>query len=128
MINFKSLCYGLLLLSITGFVRAESQDKPVTSSMVSQSIRLNVLPDKVAEFEVLVAQLVRDVHANEPGVQVYEVRRVKDQPLTYVYFISFENQAAFDRYSSADWHTQASPKIVALLDGNPVFEDFESFY
>jgi quinol monooxygenase YgiN len=128
MINFKALCYGLLLLSITGFVRAESQDKPVTSGMVSQSIRLKVLPDKVAEFEVLVAQLVRDVHANEPGVHAYEVRRVKDQPLTYVYFISFKNQAAFDRYSSADWHTQVSPKIIALLDGNPVFEDFESFY
>jgi len=128
MINFKSLCYGLLLLSITGFVRAESQDKPVTSSMVRSSIRLKVLPDKVAEFEALVAQLVRDVHANVPGVKIYEVRRVKDEPLTYVYFLSFENQAASDRYSSADWHTKVSPTIVALLDGAPVFEDLESFY
>lgn len=128
MINFKSLCYGLLLLSISGVVRAESQDKPVTSTTVSSSIRLKVLPDKVAEFEALVAQLVRDVHANEPGVKVYEVRRVKGQPLTYVYFLSFENQAAFDRYSSADWHRQMSPKAAACLDGNPVFEDLESFY
>ena len=123
MIHFKSLCCVLLLLSITGFAYAEPHDKEVT-----QSIRLNILPDKVAEFEALVAQLVRDVHANEPGVKVYEVRRVKDQPLTYVYFLSFEDQAAFDRYSAADWHTQMSPKAVACLDGAPVFEDLESFY
>lgn len=96
--------------------------------MISSSIRLKVLPDKVAEFEGLVAQLVRDIYANEPGAKFYEVRRVKDQPLTYVYFLCFEDQAAFDRYSAADYHTQMSPKAVACLDGEPVFEDLESFY
>jgi len=96
--------------------------------VISSSIRLKVLPDKVQEFEGLVAQLVRDIHANEPGVKFYEVRRVKDQPHTYVYFLSFEDQAAFDRYSNADYHTQMSPKAVACLDGDPVFEDLESFY
>ena len=119
MTHCTALCCALLLLSITSVAYAA----PVT-----QSIRLNVLPEKVEEFEALVAQLVRDVYANEPGVQVYEVRRVKDQPLTYVYFLSFEDQAAFDRYSAADWHRQMSPKAVACLDGAPVFENLESFY
>lgn len=96
--------------------------------MISSSIRLKVLADKVEEFEGLVSQLVRDIHANEPGAKVYEVRRVKDQPLTYVYFLSFDDQAAFDRYSAADYHTQMSPKAVACLDGEPLFEDLESFY
>lgn len=96
--------------------------------MISSSIRLKVLPDKVEEFERLVAQLVRDIHANEPGARVYEVRRVKDQPFTYLYFLSFEDQAAFDRYAAADYHTQMSPKALACLDGDPVFEDLESFY
>ena len=96
--------------------------------MISSSIRLKVLPDKVEEFEGLVSQLVRDIYANEPGAKVYDVRRVKDQPHTYVYFLSFEDQAAFDRYSAADYHMQMSPKAVACLDGDPQFEDLESFY
>ena len=96
--------------------------------MISSIIRLQIQADKVLEFETLVAQLASDVHAYEPGAQTFEVRRVKDQPLTYFYFLSFEDQAAFDRYSSADYHMNMSPRAVACLDGDPVFEDLESFY
>jgi quinol monooxygenase YgiN len=96
--------------------------------MISSIIRLKIQADKVAEFEALVAQLVRDVHQHEPGVQTFEVRKVADEPLGYFYFLSFEDQAAFDRYSSAEYHMTMSPKAVACLDGDPVFEDLESFY
>ena len=123
MIQFKSLCCALSLLLITGVAYAQSYDTEVTST-----VRLTILPDKVQEFEGLVAPLVRAVHANVPGVKVYEVRRVKSDPLTYVYFLSFKDQAASDRYSAADWHTQVSPEILACLDGAPIFEDLESFY
>ena len=123
MIHFKPLFFSLLLFSIAGYVNSDSNGEQISST-----IRLKILPDKVGEFEGLVAQLVRDIHANEPGANVYEVRRVKGKPLTYVYFLSFEDQAAFDRYSAADYHTQMSPKAVACLDGDPVFEDLESFY
>lgn len=96
--------------------------------MVSLQIRLKVQPHKVAEFESLVAQLVRDVHAHEPGCRQYEVRRVKDHPYTYSYFIVFADQAAYDRYAAAPWHTEMAPKAVACLDGDPVFETLEAFY
>lgn len=96
--------------------------------MVSLAIRLKIKADRVREFEGLVAQLVRDVHAQEPGCRVYEVRRVKDVPLTYVYFIVFADQAAYDRYAAAPWHTEMAPKAVACLDGDPVFETLEPFY
>jgi quinol monooxygenase YgiN len=121
--HFRSLGFVLLLFSFAGYVYSESHSEQLTST-----IRLKILPDKVAEFEGLVSQLVRDVNANEPGANVYEVRRVKGQPLTYLYFLWFENQAAFDRYSAADYHRQMSPKAAACLDGDPVFEDLESFY
>ena len=121
--HFKTLLCSLLLLAIAGHAYADGH-----SAEISSTIRLKVLPDKVAEFEGLVSQLVRDIYANEPGAKVYEVRRVKGQPLTYVYFLSFEDQAAYDRYANADYHTQMSPKAVACLDGDPVFEDLESFY
>lgn len=96
--------------------------------MISSIIRLKIQADKVAEFEAMVAQLVRDVHEFEPGVQTFEVRRVAGQPLTYFYFLSFEDQAAYDRYTSAEYHMNMSANAVACLDGDPVFEDLESFY
>lgn len=60
--------------------------------MISSIIRLEIQSGKVAEFEALVAQLVRDVHAYEPGVQSFEVRRVTGQPLHYFYFLSFKTR------------------------------------
>jgi len=94
--------------------------------MVSQVIRLKVKEGKAAELEMLVSKLMRDVVANEPGA-IYEVRRVRGEPLTYLYFISFPDQAAFDRYVAADYHTEMSPKALALLDGDPMFEDLDAF-
>ncbi len=94
--------------------------------MIGQAIRLKVQAGKVEEFEALVSQLMRDVTRHEPG-SIYDVRRVRGQERTYLYFISFPDQAAFDRYMTAGYHTQMSPKAVALLDGDPVFEDLDSF-
>ena len=94
--------------------------------MVGQIIRLKILENKVEEFEALVGKLMEDVAANEPG-SVYDVRRVRGEPLTYLYFISFPDEAAFDRYMSAEYHTDMSPKAMAMLDGDPVFEDLDDF-
>ncbi|MGI9325216.1 MAG: putative quinol monooxygenase [Pseudomonadales bacterium] len=94
--------------------------------MIGQTIRLMVKEGKAAEFEALVAQLMRDVTSNEPGA-IYDVRRVRGAPRTYFYFVSFPDQAGFDRYMAADYHTQMSPKALALLDGDPAFEDLDAF-
>jgi quinol monooxygenase YgiN len=94
--------------------------------MIGQTIRLKVKEGKEVELETLVTQLMHDVTANEPG-SIYDVRRVRDEPRTYFYFVSFPDQAAYDRYLSADYHRQMSPKALALLDGDPLFEDLDSF-
>lgn len=95
--------------------------------MASMLIRVKVFPDKITEFEALVAQLVKDVASHEPDPKTYEVRRSQDDPLSYVYFISFKDQAAFDSYSEADYHTQMSPKAMACIDGDPIIETLEPF-
>ena len=94
--------------------------------MISQSIRLKIMPGTQTEFEALVTQLMRDVAANEPDA-IYDVRRVRDQPLTYFYYFKFPDQAGYDRYMAADYHTQMSPKASALLDGDPEFLDLDRF-
>ena len=88
--------------------------------------RLKVHPDQESEFERLVTQLVRDVHANEPG-HVFEYRRTRGADRTYVLFYSFSDEAAFGRYSSAPYHRAASPEIMACLSAPPVAEELESF-
>jgi quinol monooxygenase YgiN len=96
--------------------------------MVGMLIRLKVLEHKVTEFEALVSTLVANIHANEPDPKIYEVRRVADQPHTYVYFIEFKDQAANDAYANAIYHRSAAPAIMACLDGDPVYETLETFY
>ena len=94
--------------------------------MIGQIIELKIKEGTQEEFESLVGQLMKDVTTNEPG-SIYDVRRVQGEPLSYFYFISFPDQAAYDRYMEADYHTEMSPKALALLDGDPVFRDLESF-
>jgi quinol monooxygenase YgiN len=96
--------------------------------MVEMLIRLKVAEGKVEEFERLVSQLVADIHAHEPDPKSYEVRRVFGEPRTYVYFISFADQAAYDSYADAPYHRRMSPLALACLEGEPVFETLERFY
>ena len=95
--------------------------------MFGQLIRLKVRRDKVAEFEKLVSTLVADIRANEPEPKTYEVRRGAE-PLSYVYFISFTDADAYQRYADAPYHRNAAPSIMACLDGDPVYEALEMFY
>ena len=88
--------------------------------------RLRVSPEREAEFEGLVTQLVRDVHANEPG-QVFEYRRTQGAEREYILFMSFDDAAAFERYSNAPWHRGVSPQIMACLSAPPVAEQLDAF-
>ncbi|MBI1179174.1 MAG: hypothetical protein GC201_01355 [Alphaproteobacteria bacterium] len=95
--------------------------------MFSMLIRLKVQADKATEFETLVSRLVSDIRANEPEPKTYEVRRGAE-PHSYVYFISFTDEAAHQRYADAAYHRNAAPAILACLDGDPVYETLQSFY
>ena len=88
--------------------------------------RLKVAADKQAEFERLTSQLVRDVAANEPE-SIFEYRRGVEDPLTYVLFLSFDDEQAFQRYSTADYHTGASGQIMECLAEAPVPDELERF-
>lgn len=88
--------------------------------------RLKVAPDKQAEFERLTSQLVRDVAENEPE-SIFEYRRGVEDPLTYVLFLSFDDEQAFQRYSTADYHTGASGQIMECLAEAPIPDELERF-
>ncbi len=89
--------------------------------------RLKVAAEKQAEFEVLTSQLVRDVATHEPE-SLFEYRRSVEDPLAYALFLSFDDEAAYERYSTASYHTGASGKIMACLAEPPVGEALERFW
>ena len=93
--------------------------------MIGQVIRLKIQKNKVVEFGELVGKLMKDATTNEPG-SIYYVRRIKGEPLTYLYVISFPDTAAFESYVSAKYHTSMSQKAMAMLDDDPVFEDLKA--
>ncbi len=88
--------------------------------------RLKVAPEKQADFERLTSQLVHDVAENEPS-GIFEYRRGIEDPLTYVLFLSFDDEQAFQRYSTADYHTGASGQIMECLAEAPVPDELERF-
>jgi len=90
--------------------------------MTSKLIRVKVQAGAEAAFEALMLDLVRTVHAREPDPKIFEFRKVRGEPRAYVIFQSFADDAAYDRYANSDYHLAASPKGLAMLDGDPVSE------
>ena len=95
--------------------------------MPTMLIKAKIKPGREAEFQVLQKQLMLDVAANEPDAEAFQVRQSEDDPLTYIWFMSFKDDAAFQRYADADYHTSMSPKAMDCIDGDPVTENLVDF-
>lgn len=93
--------------------------------MVSVLIRVTVKPGEERAFEAHMTAFVRNVHAKEPDPKVFEFRRVQGDRRAYVIFQSFADETAHNRYANSDYHLEASPKGLAMLDGDPVVEYLE---
>ena len=90
--------------------------------MTSRLIRVKVLEGKESEFEALMRALVENVRAIEPDPKIYEVRKLRNDPGTFIIFQSFADDEAYDRYANSDYHVATSPNGLALLDGDPISE------
>ena len=66
---------------------------------------------------------LRRIHTESNGLRTTRVYRDSEWE---EYRVRLYTNGQLD--SAADYHTQMSPKAVACLDGEPVFEDLESFY
>ena len=88
---------------------------------------MNIHAGREAEFDNLQIQLMKDVAELEPGAEVYQVRRSAENPLRYVVFMSFKDDAALQRYLDASYHTTMSPKAYDCIDGEPVMERLLDF-
>ena len=76
---------------------------------------LKVKEEMVGQFEAAQKELAQLTHANEPDSIVYDLVRERDNPLTYVCYARFKDQAAFDHHMQTDFHDRLVPPILASL-------------
>ena len=73
-----------------------------------------------ARFDVLTAEVVEMITAQEPGTLVYATHRVAGDPLGRVFYEVYADEAAFQLHEHAphvvDFHARKAP----LLAGTPV--------
>ena len=95
--------------------------------MPTMLITLKIHPSREAEYDGLQKQLMKDVAEFEPGAEVFQVRQSAEDPLRYVFFMSFKDESAQQRYMDAEYHTTMSPKALDCIDGEPVIEHLVDF-
>lgn len=76
---------------------------------------LKVKPEMVSQFEAAQTELSKFANDEEEGVFVYDLIRSQDDPLTYVCYARFKDQAAFDFHMSAEPHDRLVPPILESL-------------
>ncbi len=76
---------------------------------------LKVKQDMVKQFEEAQRELAQLTHDNEPDAIVYELIRQTDDPLSYVCYARFTDQAAFDHHMQTEFHDRLVPPILASL-------------
>ena len=76
---------------------------------------LKVKEDKVAQFEQAQKELSELTHKHEPDTHVYDLIKSKDDPLAYVCYARFKDQAAFDHHMQTEFHDRLVPLILDSL-------------
>ena len=76
---------------------------------------LKVNPDMVDQFESAQVELAKFADEQEPGVLVYDVIKQRDDPLNYICYARFKDQAAFDEHMEAEPHNRLVPPILESL-------------
>jgi quinol monooxygenase YgiN len=71
------------------------------------------------EFARLVAKLQADVRANEPGVPIFQVLRMDDDPAQFTFVEVFEDEAAFTAHPDMPYHQAMSAAGWDCVEGQP---------
>lgn len=84
-------------------------------------LRVRIKPEKREEFIGLIRKLRDDVRREMPQTRFYEFLATAD-PLEFVLLQGFADEAAYQRYADAPFHTGMAPQGWACLDGDPYIE------
>ncbi|WP_067687173.1 putative quinol monooxygenase [Nocardia jejuensis] len=94
--------------------------------MIAVIAEVHVKDGSGAEFESVVADLIEQIRANEPGNLSYQLVRAKSDPNEYRFFETYSDGAALEAHGKSD-HFRAAGKLMApLLAGAPKIEYFDA--
>lgn len=77
--------------------------------------KLRSKPERKAEFDRLLTELLAETKAGEPGTLVYEVLRSDDDPLVVVFAATFVDEAAYQAHMTAPAHDRLVPPLLDCL-------------
>ena len=93
---------------------------------IYQTGAYQVKPSAVGKVTLAVQELVRYLHVNEPGTQMYAAWQQKDDPTRFLHLFIFEDAAAQTRHGQSEavkrFDSIYSPELVG---GAVVFTDYE---
>lgn len=85
--------------------------------MLAVIAKLNVAEGKEAEFESIMLDLAKQVRANEPGNQLYQL--CKDADGNYVVMELYDDEAALAAHGASDHFKAAGAKFAGVMAGRP---------
>jgi quinol monooxygenase YgiN len=86
---------------------------------------LDVAEGQEAAFEELLTELVRKVHANEPGTPFFELVRSRTVPRRYLVVEQYADEAAVAAHARTDYLARFVPEMLPLLAGSPVLDSYD---
>ncbi|MBO9379842.1 antibiotic biosynthesis monooxygenase [Sphingomonas histidinilytica] len=83
---------------------------------------LSVRAGAEADFEAVVAELMREVRANEPEALLYQFAKARGRDGVYCVVESYASEAALEMHMAAPHLRAAMEKIAPLLTARPQIE------
>lgn len=77
--------------------------------------RLRSKPERKADFDRLLTELLVETRRDEPDTLVYEVLRSDDDPLVVVFAATFADEEAYQAHMTAASHERLVPPLLDCL-------------
>lgn len=90
--------------------------------MVYVVAELSVRPGTEAEFEAVAAELMREVRAREPEVQLYQFTKIRGRDGVYRVIERYASEAALEKHMAEPHLRAAMEKMGPLLAARPQLE------
>ncbi|MFC9871806.1 putative quinol monooxygenase [Nocardia salmonicida] len=94
--------------------------------MIAVIAEVAVQPDRVAEFELIVAELTAAVADQEPGNLTYRLVRSRTEHGHYRFFEVYYDREALEVHGRSEHFTAASRRMTPLLAATPKIEYFDT--
>lgn len=87
--------------------------------MIGAVATLTIHDGKQAEFEAIAKELVAAVNANEPGVLMYKLFKVRDTATEYTFMEQYKDAAAVEAHRAAEHFKRLGRAMGPCLNGAP---------